>query len=143
MNLVILKYSVGPKNYWGNEVHPDGVGLQTLASITQTVIDVACAGGSIYVCKAGPAPVFFGPMSCEPEIVHERGAFYRLRLTGNLGSRAALALPPAVATRVQRFLPMSEGVLVRGRWVQASYFNHPQPAELDLRGAFSVTRHGV
>ncbi len=53
MNAVILKFNVAKGNYWGNEAHPNGIGLQTLRSITQAVVDVATSKGSIYVCRAG------------------------------------------------------------------------------------------
>lgn len=136
MNAVILKFNVAKGNYWGNEAHPNGIGLQTLRSITQAVVDVATSKGSIYVCRAGRAPEFFGPMSCSPEIIHERGAFYRVLLTGNLVNQATAFLNRAMTNQVQRMLVSSEGVLIQGRSVHPFHFSDDQSAELKLSPPF-------
>ncbi|MCY1002803.1 hypothetical protein OWM54_37205 [Myxococcus sp. MISCRS1] len=136
MNAVILKFNVAKGNYWGNEAHPNGIGLQTLCSITQAVVDVVTSKGSIYVCRVGRTPEYFGPMSCSPEIVHERGAFYRVLLTGNLVNQATGFLNGAMTYQVQQMLDSSEGVLIQGRKVRAFHFNDDQPAELKLSPPF-------
>lgn len=136
MNAVILKFNVAKGNYWGNETHPNGIGLQTLRSITQAVVDVATSKGSIYVCRAGKVPEFFGPMSCSPEIVHEKGAFYRVLLTGNLVDQASAFLDWTMTNKVQQKLLSSEGVLIRGRNVHAFHFGDDQSAELKLSTPF-------
>jgi hypothetical protein len=140
MNAVILKFNVAKGNYWGNEAHPNGIGLQTLRSITQAVVDVATSKGGIYVCRAGRTPEFFGPMSCSPEIVHERGAFYRVLLTGNLVNQAAAFLNGAMTNQVQRMLVSSEGVLIQGRKVHPFHFSDDQSAELKLSPLFVLAK---
>lgn len=125
-----------PFHYWGNEAHPNGIGLQTLRSITQAVVNVAMSRGSIYVYRVGQTPAFFGPMSCGPEIIHERGAFYRVLLTGNLVTQADAFLNLAMTNQVQRTLVRSEGVLIQGRNVRPFHFGDDQSAELKLSPPF-------
>lgn len=136
MNAVILKYKDGERNYWGNANRPDGVSIQTLHSITQTVVNVAAAGGHIYLYRAfaGQRGIY-GPMVCEPEIIHESGCFDRLALTGNIRNTQAF-LDAAVTSRVLRTLQgPSEGVLIVGKRVEALYFG-AQPPGLSLPPPF-------
>ena len=83
-----------------------------------------------------------GPMTCAPEIVFESGYFYRLRLTGKLDKQASGFLKPAVATRVQKVLPASEGALVQEGRVRPFLFVDPQPAELRLPPPFVLVGTG-
>jgi hypothetical protein len=117
MNFVILKFNAATGNQWGNEAHRDGVGLLTLGSIAQATVDVVAAGGQVYLYKKN----YFGPMTLDPVIFHVRGAGYRLRLRGDLGSPARGFLGP-VAQRVQQVLATAEGVVVSGRAVKATPF---------------------
>lgn len=133
MSVVILKYSDAAKNYWGNEAHPDGVGLLTLASIAQATVDVVAAGGQVYLYRRN----YFGPMQLEPEIRHVRGAGYRLLLRGVL-TRPATGFLRQVVQEVQRKMDRAQGVLVSGRTVRAFHFGDPQPPNLHVVGEFSI-----
>ncbi len=75
-------------------------------------------------------------MSCSPEIAHERGAFYRVLLTGNLVNQAAAFLNGAMTNQVQRMLVSSEGVIIQGRNVHPFHFNDDQSLELKLSPPF-------
>ena len=134
MSVVILKYNDAARNHWGNEAHPDGVGLLTLASIAQATVDVVAAGGKVYLYRRN----YFGPMRLEPEIRHVRGAGYRLLLRGVL-SRPATGFLGQVAQEVKRKMERAEGVLVSsGRTVRAFHFGDPQPPNLQVVGEFSI-----